>query len=127
MKEHPETHSSELEDESGESKTSSFSQLAAVKKGVDEHTAESVNESKTAMTAEGVSRFVESLIRKNIVSRKTVHDAVVWKKARGDGEKRHLFQILIDNYEIDREEVYAEFVHYYSFKSIDLAAIEIDS
>src|SRR6266852_4089409 len=68
------------------------------------------SESRQPVVADGVSRFVESLIKKNIVSTKTVRDAVEWKKTRGDGEKRLLYQILIEQFEADREEVYKEFV-----------------
>src|SRR5438093_394465 len=80
---------------------------------------------KQSAGANGVSRFVESLIRKNIVSAKTVADAAAWKKMQGENEKRPLFQVLIEKYEIDREEVYTEFVSYYSFRSIELASIEV--
>ncbi len=121
------------EDDKGSAfgKPSSFSQLSEVAKTASGINAirkeESASEAKTVITADGVSRFVESLIRKNIVSRKTVNDAVSWKKTQGDAEKRLLFQILIDKYEVDREQVYGEFVRYYSFKSVDLSAIEMNS
>ena len=72
--------------------------------------------------AEGVTGFIESLIRKNIVSRKTVNDAVAWKKTNNGDEKRLLFQILIDEFRADRETIFAEFARYYSFKTIDLDA-----
>lgn len=108
-------------------KPSSFSQLAGITSvgKHDDRKNEGV-ESKTVITADGVSRFVENLIRKNIVSRKTVNDAAAWRKAQGDNEKRLLFQILIEKYEVDREQVYGEFVRYYSFKTIDLSSIEMD-
>jgi len=109
--------------------TSSFGQLGSITASAANRAPDQSSDSadlKNVITADGVSRFVETLIRKNIVSRKTVNDAAAWKKMQGDGEKRHLFQILIDKYEVDREAVYGEFVRYYSFKSIDLSAIEPD-
>src|SRR5262245_30254908 len=87
-------------------KPSSFSQLS----GTQSSSVEKQDDARNVITADGVSRFVENLIRKNIVSRKTVNDAAAWKKAHGDNEKRHLFQVLIDKYEVDREQVYNEFV-----------------
>ncbi len=72
--------------------------------------------------ADGVTGFIESLIRKNIVSRKTVNESVAWKKANNGDEKRLLFQILIDEFRADRETIFAEFARYYSFKTIDLDA-----
>ena len=107
----------------------SFSQLSGVKvpaEGIQIDRRSEPGDQRNVITADGVSRFVETLIRKNIVSRKSVNDAAAWKKAQGEGEKRHLFQILIDKYEVDREQVYGEFVRYYSFKSIDLSAMEMD-
>ncbi|MBI3365705.1 MAG: type II/IV secretion system protein [Ignavibacteriae bacterium] len=65
-------------------------------------------------------------MRKGIVSKQIVESAVAVKKTRGDQERRLLFQILIEEFGIDREEVYSEFVLYYSFKSIDLSTIEMD-
>lgn len=87
----------------------------------------SPTDGKQVITADGVSGFVESLIRKEIVPRASANEAVAWKKRQGESEKRHLFQILIDVFGIAREEVYSEFVRYYSFKSIDLSATEMTS
>ncbi|MDI6766356.1 MAG: hypothetical protein QME52_05990, partial [Bacteroidota bacterium] len=41
---------------------------------------ESSEVKKQPFVADGVTGFIESLIRRNIVSRKTVNDAVAWKK-----------------------------------------------
>jgi len=84
------------------------------------------NEFRGPAGTDGVSGFVGSLIRKGLVSKQLVDSAVVAKKNRGEQDRRLLFQILIDEFGIDREEVYAEFVRYYSFKSVDLSSIEMD-
>jgi type IV pilus assembly protein PilB len=76
--------------------------------------------------ADGITGFIESLIRKNIVSRKTVNEAVVWKKANNGNDKRLLFQIIIDEFKAERETVYAEFARYYSFKTIDLENADLE-
>ena len=81
-----------------------------------------VQDGKKQPFADGVTGFIESLIRKNIVSRKTVNESVAWKKANNGDEKRLLFQILIDEFRADRETIFAEFARYYSFKTIDLDA-----
>jgi type IV pilus assembly protein PilB len=84
-------------------------------------------EARPLVIADGVTGFVESLIRKNIVSRATVNQAVAWKKAQGDTEKRLLFQILFEQFDADREAVFAEFVRYYLFKSVDLTQTQVDA
>lgn len=81
---------------------------------------------RAPIVADGVSGFVGSLIRQGIVSKRMVDDAMIVKKNRGDSERRRLFEVLIEDFGIDREQVYAEFVRYYSFKSIDLSAIEME-
>ncbi|MBI3766317.1 MAG: type II/IV secretion system protein [Ignavibacteriales bacterium] len=70
---------------------------------------------------------MESLVREEIVSKEMVDGAVAWKKSRRESDKRLLFQVLIEEFNVDRESVYAEFVRYYSFKTIDLSSIEMDS
>ncbi len=75
----------------------------------------------------GVSGFVDHLLHKNIVTRKMVHDALEIKKAQNNADKRQLFQILIEELDVDRELVYAEFAHYYSFKTIDLGSVQVDA
>jgi type IV pilus assembly protein PilB len=74
----------------------------------------------------GVSGFIESLIRKGIVSRKMVNDSLTRKKLQGDTDKRRLFEILIEDFGADGEQVYEEFARYYSFKRLDLAALGVD-
>ncbi len=81
---------------------------------------ESSNGKKQPFIADGVTGFIESLIRKNIVTRENVNGAVAFKKSNDGNEKRFLFQILIDEFGANREAVYAEFARYYSFKTIDL-------
>ncbi len=87
---------------------------------------ESSGVKKQPFVADGVTGFIEFLIRRNIISRKTVDDAVAWKKTTNENEKRLLFQILIDEFKTDRETVYSEFVQYYSFKTIDLDTTGLD-
>jgi type IV pilus assembly protein PilB len=91
---------------------------------LDKH--EGLREARIASTAQGVSGFVETLVRKGIVSRKMVTDALTRKKLQGDTDKRRLFQILIEDFAADRELVYDEFARYYSFKRIDLSAMGVD-
>ena len=86
----------------------------------------STGSDKSTTVVDGVSGFVGSLVRKGIVTRMMVDDAVSIKKSRGESEKRLLFQILIEDLGVDREQVYLEFIHYYSFKTIDLGSIEMD-
>lgn len=81
---------------------------------------------KQPFVADGITGFIESLIRNNIVSRKTVNDAVAWKKINNGNDKRLLFQILIDEFHADRETVYAEFARYYSFKTIELSDKDLE-
>ena len=76
--------------------------------------------------ADGISGFVEQLIRKGVVSAGTVQEAVRLKKSRKGEDKRALFLLLIEEFNIDREQVYAEFTQYYSFKTIDLASLQLD-
>ncbi|HZY09723.1 MAG TPA: GspE/PulE family protein [Bacteroidota bacterium] len=81
---------------------------------------------KIGSAVDGVSGFDEFLIRTGLVSKQMVIDAVTLRKSRGEGEKRRLFQILIEEFNVDREQVYEEFARYYSFKTIDLSNIQMD-
>src|SRR6266849_2424377 len=54
-------------------------------------------DARAAAPAHGVSGFVENLVRKEIVSRKMVGDALTRKKLQGDADKRRLFDILIED------------------------------
>lgn len=76
---------------------------------------------------EGITKFVETLVQKGIVTRAMVDKAIHIKKSIGDQDRRQLFQILIEEFQLDREQIYAEFTRYYSFKTIDLASIEMNS
>src|SRR5260221_2545122 len=67
---------------------------------------EGQREARIASTAQGVSGFVETLVRKGIVSRKMVTDALTRKKLQGDSDKRRLFQDLIEDFSADPERVY---------------------
>ncbi len=83
------------------------------------------SEGKSRRVNGGVSGFAGLLIRKGIVSRDLVEEAAALKRSRGDQEKRFLHQILIDDFGADREQVFAEFVAYYSFKSLNLREQEV--
>ncbi len=76
---------------------------------------------------DGVTGFAGLLIRKGIVSRELVEEAAAFKRNRGEKEKRFLHQILIDEFGAERERVFAEFVSYYSFKSVSLREHEVDA
>jgi type IV pilus assembly protein PilB len=76
---------------------------------------------------EGVTGFIESLIRKNIVSEADVNSAILLKKKNNGSDKRLLFQILIDEFHNDRELIYSEFVHYYSIKVIEYHGSDTES
>lgn len=76
--------------------------------------------------ADGISGFVATLVRKGIVSREVVNAAQSQKRSLRGNEKRPLFHILIEEFNVDREQVYAEFARYYSFKTIDLSSSDID-
>ncbi len=82
-------------------------------------------EGKHGRLKDGVSGFAGLLIRKGIVSGELVDEAAAVKRSRGDQEKRFLHQILIEDFGADREQVFAEFVSYYSFKSLSLREQEI--
>ena len=47
--------------------------------------------------ADTISGFVESLVKKAIVSREDVQEAILRKRVTGDGDRRQLFQVLIEN------------------------------
>ncbi len=74
---------------------------------------------------EGITGFVSALLGRGIVTEKQVTDAVALKRSLGDADGRKLFQVLIDDFNVDRETVYGEFTRYYSFKSLDLGATEL--
>lgn len=83
-------------------------------------------EVKHSLSHDGISGFVETLIRKNIVSRDIVEEAISWKKLQNGTDKRRLFQILIEEFGVDRDLVYNELANYYSFKTINFQLDEID-
>ncbi len=84
-------------------------------------------EARGSSAPDGITGFVEVLVKKGIVTSQTVHEAIRRKKSNGETEKRQLFQILIDEFNVDREVIYAEFTRYYSFKTIDLSVVEINA
>jgi type IV pilus assembly protein PilB len=74
---------------------------------------------------ETIPGFMAALLARGIVTQESVRQATVRKRAAGDADRRHLFQILIDEFGADREQVYAEFTRYYSFKTVDQAALRL--
>jgi len=82
-------------------------------------------EKRNYRTAEGTTGFINRLVLSEIVTEKQVADAIAFKRSLGESDRRQLFQVLIDHFGADREAVYAEFTRYYSFKSIELASIEL--
>lgn len=74
-----------------------------------------------------MSGFVEFLIQKGVVSRECVNEALKYKQKLDISDKRQLFKVLIDQFNIDRESVFAQFASYYSFKIIDISMSELDS
>lgn len=75
---------------------------------------------------EGISQFTEHLIAKNIVSRALAEKAVAWRKSHEHAGKRRLLWTLIEEFGVDRETVFAEFVRYYSMKAVDLSLTQMD-
>jgi type IV pilus assembly protein PilB len=75
-------------------------------------------------STEAITGFVERLVQNGIVSASAVQSAIARKRHGGDADRRHVFQVLIDEFGADREQVYAEFTRYYSFKSIDPSTME---
>jgi len=75
---------------------------------------------------EGISQFTEHLIAKNIVSRALAEKAVAWRKTHEDAGKRRLLWTLIEEFGVDRETMFAEFVRYYSMKAVDLSLTQMD-
>ncbi len=102
---------------------SSVRSFLSGKKGEKKESA--AGEQKFAVAADGVSGFIERLVRKGIVTQKSVDEAIAWKKTQNGNEKRRLFQILIEVFDADREKIYSEFANYYSFKTLDLGAIQL--
>lgn len=82
---------------------------------------------KVISSADGITGFVEFLLAKDIVSRECVNEALKYKQKLDLSDKRQLFKILIDQFNIDREIVFAKFASYYSFKIIDISMSELDS
>lgn len=111
-------------------KKSHKSRFGGVKRFLPFHPSQQRNipssEIKVGSAVDGVSGFDEFLIRTGLVSKQMVLDAVNLRKSRGESEKRRLFQILIEEFNVDREQVYEEFARYYSFKTIDLSNIQMD-
>ena len=81
---------------------------------------------KTYSSTEGVSQFVESLIKNGIVSRSLVEKAIQFKQSLDNSDKRQLFKILIDEFNVDREKIFQHFTEYYSFKTINFQQIGQD-
>jgi type IV pilus assembly protein PilB len=75
--------------------------------------------------SETIPGFMAALLARGIVTQESVREATARKRSAGDGDRRHLFQILIDEFGADREQVYAEFTRYYSFKTVDQAALRL--
>ncbi len=82
-------------------------------------------DSKQTFSDEGVSGFVDWLILKKVVTEKMVKHAVTIKRANNVNETRALFQILIEECEADRDEVYKAFSKYYSFKVFDSESLQL--
>jgi type IV pilus assembly protein PilB len=74
-----------------------------------------------------ITGFVNVLVQAGLVDKQIVAAAIAMKQNLGAGDRRQLFQILIDEFSVDREAVYREFVTYYSFKTIDLSKNELNS
>ena len=74
---------------------------------------------------ETISRFVQTLIDKGIVSQSVVDEALVYKRTHATKDPRLLFRILIEEFLVDREAVYEQFVDYYSFRRIDIVELGI--
>jgi type IV pilus assembly protein PilB len=77
-------------------------------------------ESKQGSSLEAISGFTQALVERGIVPQSVVSEAMMFKRTRSESERRLLFQILIDEFNVDRESVYQEFISYYSFKSLDI-------
>src|ERR1051325_7208403 len=126
----PEKQNGEEVKETTESK-SSHGPLAAVRNFLshpkNERKIPGSAEMKPAIAADGVSGFIERLVRKGIVSQKMVDDALAFRKTQHENDKRKLFQILIEEFDADREKVYTEFADYYSFKTFDLESVQMSA
>jgi len=76
------------------------------------------------------NRIIDSLIRKNIVTRDICRDALlrIKKVPNGNGQTagQRLLQILIDEYSVDRHLVFREIAQLYAFKEMDLRREDID-
>src|SRR5437879_5409648 len=86
---------------------------------------QSPSDIKDAAALDGVSGFVGYLVQQHVVTKKLVDDALAYKKSVNGKDKRHLFQIFIEEFNVDRELVYEKFISYYSFKTLDLASFEM--
>jgi type IV pilus assembly protein PilB len=84
-------------------------------------------EEKPITIVDGVTGFIELLINKGVVTRQCVEDAIKFKQALSGNDKRLLFKVLIENFNVDREKVFKHFAHYYSFRTIDLTNFVLDS
>ena len=74
----------------------------------------------------GITPFDEHLIDKAIVSRSTVEEAVAWREKNKNESKRRLLWTLIEQFGVDRETVFSEFVKYYSIKSVDSDTLQME-
>ena len=90
------------------------------------HPDDSKKERRQAFSDEGVSGFVDWLVLQKIVTDKMVRHALTVKRANNGVETRALFQILIEECEADREEVYKAFSKYYSFKVFDSESLQLN-
>jgi len=84
-----------------------------------------LSENKFSPSLETISRFVQTLIDKGIVSQSVVDEALVYKRTHAKKDPRLLFRILIEEFLVDREAVYEQFVDYYSFRRIDILELGI--
>jgi type IV pilus assembly protein PilB len=69
----------------------------------------------------GISGFDEHLLKCGVITKEILQNAHELWRGNGIKDRRRLFQILIDEFAVDRELVYEEFVKYYSFKTLDLS------
>lgn len=82
-----------------------------------------VKEEKSIPAAEGVTGFIEFLINKKVVNREVIQKATKLKQSLDVSDKRPLYKLLIDEFNIEREKIYEHFVSYYSFRVVHLKDI----
>ncbi|MFQ5675911.1 MAG: GspE/PulE family protein [bacterium] len=72
------------------------------------------------------SRLVQALIKREIITEEILHDALDIRSREPRKEKRKITDILIDEFDVDRDKIYDEIIRLYGFQKISLRKESVD-